>query len=92
MNKTLRLVLIFGVVVLLGVWLSKEAFTSPGTMVQLATSHVPTQEDYDFYRYEYPRIVRRDLIDMTGGDPGPLTPLDMPSPQGWMQKLNNILW
>ena len=81
MNKTARLTLIFGVVLLLSVWLAKEAFTSPGTMVQLATSHVPTQEDYDFYRYEYPQIVRRDLIDMTGEDPGPLA---MPSPQGWM--------
>ena len=50
----------------------KEGFgaTSPGTMVQLSTSHVPTQEDADFYKNVYPKMVRRDIIDMTGGDPG----------------------
>ncbi len=40
--------------------------TSPGTMVQLATSHVPTEEDEDYIRYIYPRIVNRDLFEMTG--------------------------
>ncbi len=66
----LRLLLLFGAILLLSGFLMRESFTSPGTMVQLATSHVPTQEDYDFFRYEYPQIVRRDLIDLTGGDPG----------------------
>ena len=69
------------VALVLGAWLTKEAFTSPGTMVQLATSHVPTAEDYNFFRHEYPRIVRQDLIDMTGGDPGPIHP---PLPEFWM--------
>ncbi len=40
--------------------------TSPGTMVQLATSHVPTEEDEDYLRYVYPRMVNRDLFEMTG--------------------------
>ena len=40
--------------------------TSPGTMVQLRTSHVPTKEDAYFYKYIYPRMVNRDLIRMTG--------------------------
>jgi len=40
--------------------------TSPGTMVQLRTSHVPTEEDAYFYKYIYPRMVNRDLIRMTG--------------------------
>jgi hypothetical protein len=40
--------------------------TSPGTLVQLATSHVPTQEDEDYIRYVYPQIVNRDLFEMTG--------------------------
>lgn len=40
--------------------------TSPGTLVQLTTSHVPTQEDEDYLRYVYPRIVNRDLFEMTG--------------------------
>ncbi len=44
----------------------REAFTSPGTMVQLATSHVPTAEDEYYLRNIYPQIVRRDLIQMTG--------------------------
>jgi hypothetical protein len=56
-----------------------ESFgTSPGTMVQLQTSHVPTQEDYEFYQHTYPRIVRKDLIEMTGGDPGELRPWIFP--------------
>lgn len=40
--------------------------TSPGTLVQLATSHVPTEEDEDYIRYVYPRMVNRDLFEMTG--------------------------
>jgi hypothetical protein len=76
-KKTLAFGILF-IAVILGVWLTKEAFTSPGTMVQLATSHVPTAEDYNFFRNEYPRIVRQDLIDMTGEDPGPIQP---PLPQ-----------
>jgi hypothetical protein len=40
--------------------------TSPGTMVQLRTSHVPTKEDAYFYKYIYPQMVNRDLIRMTG--------------------------
>jgi hypothetical protein len=62
-------------------FLRKEAFTSPGTMVQLASSHVPTEEDYNYYRNIYPKIVRRDLTDMTGEDPGPIA---MPIPQLWI--------
>jgi hypothetical protein len=60
---------------------NRDAFTSPGTMVQLASSHVPTQEDVDFYKYVYPKQVRHDLIDLTGGDPGPIS---VPMPQLWM--------
>lgn len=50
----------------------KEGFgsTSPGTMMQLSSSHVPTEEDADFYKNVYPKMVRRDIMDMTGGDPG----------------------
>lgn len=36
--------------------------TSPGTIVQLATSHVPTEEDARINR----EMVRRDIYDMTG--------------------------
>jgi hypothetical protein len=45
-----------------------EAFgTSPGTLVQLASSHVPTEEDLYGMR-EYQKQVRKDLISMTGSD------------------------
>ncbi len=47
-------------------FLRKDGFTSPGTMVQLATSHVPTEEDVYYMKNIYPKIVKRDLIDMTG--------------------------
>ncbi len=53
-------------------FLRKDGFTSPGTMVQLATSHVPTQEDYYYYKNIYPKVVRHDITDMTGSDPGPI--------------------
>ena len=58
---------------------SYESFgTSPGTMTQLQTSHVPTEEDYQFYKNEYPKIVRREVTDLTGGDPGELRPWIFP--------------
>lgn len=75
--------LISVVAILVIVWIAstkKSGFTSPGTMVQLATSHVPTQEDVDYYRYIYPKMVRHDLADMTGEDPGPIL---VPMPQLW---------
>lgn len=56
-------------------YLRSEGFTSPGTMVQLASSHVPTEEDYYYNRFMYPQIVRKEITNMTGGDPGPLFPL-----------------
>ena len=52
--------------------------TSPGTMVQLQTSHVPTNDDVDFYTRIYPRMVRREITDMTDGDPGELRPWIFP--------------
>ena len=56
-----------------------EAFgTSPGTMVQLQTSHVPTEEDYNFYRNVYPKMVRREITELTEGDPGELRPWIFP--------------
>ncbi len=77
MNRT-QLFIFFLAIILLISFLMKESFTSPGTMVQLATSHVPTEHDYNFFRWEYPQIVRRDITDMTGGDPGPIA---VPMPQ-----------
>ena len=57
----------------------REAFgTSPGTMVQLQTSHVPTEEDYHFYRDVYPKMVRREITELTEGDPGELRPWIFP--------------
>ena len=56
-----------------------ESFgTSPGTMVQLQTSHVPTEEDYRFYQNEYPKIVRREITELTDDDPGELRPWIFP--------------
>lgn len=66
---------LIGLLVVLAViflFLRRDGFTSPGTMVQLATSHVPTAEDYYYYKNIYPKVVRRDITDMTGSDPGPI--------------------
>jgi len=66
---------VIGLLIVLAVgflFLRKDGFTIPGTMVQLATSHVPTAEDYYYYKNIYPKVVRRDITDMTGSDPGPI--------------------
>jgi hypothetical protein len=55
--------------------LLKEGFMSPGTMDQLSSTHVDTEEDYLYYRFMYPKIVRKEIATMTGGDPGPLFPM-----------------
>lgn len=52
--------------------------TSPGTMTQLSTSHVPTSEDLYFYNNVHPKIVRREIANMTDGDPGELRPWIFP--------------
>ena len=72
-NTTLLLIVGIFIITLI-MMLRREKFTSPGTMVQLATSHVPTAEDYYFYKNIYPKMVRGDITDMTGGDPGPIMP------------------
>ena len=53
-----------------GLSLTKKEFfgTSPGTMVQLRTSHVPTEQDVYYWKNIYPRIVRREVYNMTESD------------------------
>jgi hypothetical protein len=82
MIKARNIVVGLIVVVLISFFfLRKDGFTSPGTMVQLATSHVPTAEDYYYYKNIYPKVVRHDIRDMTGDDPGPLfAPAFLPYP------------
>lgn len=68
-------IVVLAAAVLLGIYgIFKEGFFgSPGTYVQLATSHVPTAEDAYYYRNVYPKEVRKEITDLTGGDPGDLT-------------------
>lgn len=42
--------------------------TSPGTMVQLRTSHVTTDEDIDYYKNVYPKLVAKEIRNMTESD------------------------
>ncbi len=73
MGKATTPLIVFLVVIgLMFVFLKKDGFTSPGTIVQLSTSHVPTAEDYYYYKNIYPKVVRHDITDMTGSDPGPI--------------------
>ena len=46
---------------------NKEAFgaTSPGTMIQLSTSHVPTEEEVETGGRKYREQVEHDLAAMT---------------------------
>jgi hypothetical protein len=57
----------------------REAFgMSPGTLDQLKSTHVTTPADIEFYNNTYPKIVRRDITDMTEEDPGDLRPWTFP--------------
>ena len=62
----------------------RSKYTSPGTMVQLASSHVPTEQDLYYERFVYPKLVRKEITDMTGGDPGPLAPERL----SWLEENN----
>ena len=77
-NTALALVIFASAILLSVISPLREFFTSPGTMVQLATSHVPTEEDYNYYNNVYPRVVRRDITTMTGEAPGQLPPWSFP--------------
>jgi hypothetical protein len=77
-NIALALVIFASAILLSVISPLREFFTSPGTMVQLATSHVPTAEDYNYYNNDYPRVVRREIAEMTGEDPGQLHPWIFP--------------
>ena len=83
MKKNILLKLLFIVAILALFYLShttlRESFgTSPGTMVQLQTTHVPTSEDVHFYTNVHPIMVRREITTMTDGDPGELRPWIFP--------------
>ena len=56
----------------ISIYVNTEGFgsTSPGTLVQLESSHVPTKEDLYYYTKVYPKVVRQEITDMTGSDPG----------------------
>jgi hypothetical protein len=47
-------------------------------MVQLQTSHVTTQRDVDFSNYVLPKIVRKEITNLTGGDPGEIRSSGIP--------------
>ena len=72
MKRNAILIIVLLILCILMVVYTTEGFgaTSPGTMVQLVSSHVPTQEDVDYYVNEYPKVVRREIAHMTGEDPG----------------------
>jgi hypothetical protein len=67
MNIALVFFVIIALLLVLFVYSSnyKEAFgTSPGTLVQLSASHVPTSEDESEERVQR-ELVSRDIHDMT---------------------------
>ena len=67
--KWLCLIFFLALLVLIGLK-RKEGFgaTSPGTMVQLRTSHVPTEEDSYYWNYVHPRLVQKEIRNMTESD------------------------
>ena len=61
--------LFFLTVIVLIMFKKREGFgTSPGTMVQLSTSHVPTEEDSHYWKYVYPKQVAKEIRNMTEFD------------------------
>lgn len=62
--------LIIFVILVLAIFKRYDGFfgTSPGTMVQLRTSHVPTEQDMYYWKNIYPKIVRREVYNMTESD------------------------
>jgi len=72
---SITVTIIFVIFLLAILYMRSEGFTSPGTMVQLATSHVPTEQDLYAERFLYPEIVRKEITRMTGEDPGPQYPV-----------------
>ena len=62
--------LFFLTILILVVFKKAERFaaTSPGTMVQLSTSHVPTEEDSYYWKYIYPKQVAKEIRNMTESD------------------------
>jgi hypothetical protein len=72
-NSFCNLVFIGAIFLIAGISLYRHLFkegfgTSPGTMVQLQTSHVPTEEDAYYYKYVYPKLVRKEIYNMTESD------------------------
>jgi hypothetical protein len=69
MKKTILIVFLVVSVLVVIQKSRKDGFgTSPGTMVQLRTSHVTTDEDVYYYKDIYPKVVAREIRNMTGGD------------------------
>jgi hypothetical protein len=62
--------LFFLTIIILIVFKRADGFfgTSPGTMVQLSTSHVPTQEDVYYWKNVYPKQVKREIYELTESD------------------------
>ena len=63
-------VVVLATAILLGIFGIIEGFGSPGTYVQLDTSHVPNERDAYYYNTVYPKLLRKEITDMTGEDPG----------------------
>jgi hypothetical protein len=68
MKWCLGLVVLLVVAVLAMFKLQENFGMSPGTMVQLQTSHVPTEEDLYYATYIYPRRVKKEIYNMTESD------------------------
>ena len=66
--QTIVLALAFTLGIIVATQAIKEGFaaTSPGTMIQLRTSHVRTEEDEEYEQNVLPYIINQDLIHMTG--------------------------
>lgn len=68
MKWSLCLLFILTIVVLI-VFRRADGFgMSPGTPVQLSSTHVPTKEDEYYWKNVYPKIVKREIYEMTESD------------------------
>ena len=68
MKWSLCLLFILTVIVLI-VFKRYDGFgMSPGTPVQLSRSHVPTEDDEYYWKYVYPKIVKKEIYKLTESD------------------------
>lgn len=68
MKWSLCLLFILTLLVLIGFKRYDGFGMSPGTPVQLSSTHVTTKEDIYYWKHVYPKQVRKEIYNLTESD------------------------